>query len=90
MDEYHQLVHYLKNDDKIDNQAKEFYEKICIKQETHQPCFAKIVFKQIKHKLLVFVQFTIVGVPTAKGIVYKIYYRYCRIIIRNYNNIIIY
>ena len=66
MDEYHQLVHYLKNDDKIDNHAKELYKKTGIKQETHRPCFAKIVFKQIRHKLRVFVQFTIVGIPTTK------------------------
>lgn len=66
MEELEKTIFYLKDPNGLDKAYKAIYEKTNEKQETHRPCFAKIVFKKIRHKTRVYIQFTIVGAASIK------------------------
>ena len=64
-EEFSELKKYLTTKD-IDKFYENEYIKTNIKQNTHRPCFLKIVFKQIRHKVRIFLQITIVGPSKSK------------------------
>ena len=67
MEELEKMIDYLKNENNgLVDIYKRMYETTNEKQDTYRPCFAKIVFKKIRHKTRVYIQFTLVGKPLQK------------------------